>query len=121
MQDEQLIMVAAGGQRYAVAQQAVRGLQRLGPTDAGVGLADLLGNVTATDEQFALVVNTSEQPVMFRVRHADLRPNLPRFMLPAWLAPQAHPAVREFILDDTELVPLVDLVQLAHQIGHDAP
>ena len=115
------MVVAAGGQRYAVAQQAVHGLQRLEVGAAVVGLADLLGNTTAADEQLALVISVSEQTVALRVRHADLRGNLPRFPLPAWLAPQAHPAVRGFILDDTELMPLVDLVQLARQIGHDAP
>jgi hypothetical protein len=121
MQDDQLIVVAAGGQRYAVAQQAVRGLQRVEAGDTVVGLADLLGDTTAEDEQFALVISAAEQTVGLRVRHADLRGNLPRFPLPAWLAAQAHPAVCGCILDDTELMPLVDLVQLARQIGHDAP
>ncbi|HEX6292663.1 MAG TPA: hypothetical protein VFZ66_25995 [Herpetosiphonaceae bacterium] len=121
MHDEQLIIVAAGGQQYAVPRRTVRELQRAGAEQPLIGLADLLGATTAADEQYALVVAGTERDVAFRVRRADLREALPRFQLPAWLAGQAHPAVCGLILDDTELMPLVDLVQLALQIGYDAP
>jgi hypothetical protein len=119
MQAEQMIVVAAGGQRYAIPRHTVRGLQRAASRDLP-GLADLLGGATAADEQCALLVD-AEHAIAFRVQHADLRHDLPQIELPQWVARLAHPAVRGCILDDTELMPLVDLVQLARQIGHDAP
>ncbi len=120
MEDEQLIVVTAGSQQYAVQRCAVRELQRADNEHVLVGLADLLGDMTTTDEQYALVIAGVERPISLRVRHADLRGRLPQFQVPDWLARRVHPAVCGFILDDTELMPLVDLVQLARQIGHDA-
>lgn len=121
MQAEQVIVVAAGRQRYAVQRHAVRRLQRGAASRSLPGLADLLGDTTAPDEQFGLVIADQEREITLRVRHADLRGQLPQFELPAWIARLAHPAVCGCILDETELMPLVDLVQLARQIGHDAP
>jgi hypothetical protein len=119
MQAEQIIVVVAGGRRYAVPRHTVRGLQRVAGARKLPGLADLLGGATADEEQFALIVDT-EREIAFRVRHADLRRDLPQLELPDWIARLAHPAVCGCILDEAELMPLVDLVQLARQIGHDA-
>lgn len=121
MQAEPVIVVAAGGQQYAVQRSAVRSLQRTHSDQLCVGLADLLGETTDDDEEFALLVAGIEREIAFRIHHAELRGHVPQFELPAWLARQAHPAVCGFILDDAELMPLVDLVQLARQIGYDAP
>jgi hypothetical protein len=119
-QDESFLIVAAGGQQYAVPRSAVHSLQRVDEHQGLVGLADLLGDTTTADEQFALTIAGVDRHVAVRVRHADLREHVPQFQFPGWLARHVHPAVCGCILNDTELMPLVDLVQLAHQIGHDA-
>lgn len=124
MADEPLLIVVAGGRRYAVAQHAVQSLQRIVPGQTAVALTALLGMAGADDEPYVLAVAPpgappASAPMLVRIHHADLRSRLPRLALPPWLVPLAHPAVVSLALDGADLVPLVDLVQLAHQTGHE--
>lgn len=123
MLDEPLLLVVSGNQRYAVAQHDVQALLRLAPDQQALTLGALL-DVAADDddESYALAVTGPEAgatPLLMRIHHADLRSYLPQLALPGWLAQLAHPAIVGLVLEGADLVPLVDLVQLAHQTGHE--
>lgn len=123
MLDEPLLIVVAAGQRYAVPQHDVQALQRIEQPHAALTFAELLG-VAADDDDapYALAVSTAgadPATLLVRVHHADLRGSLPLLALPDWLAQLAHPAITGLALDGADLLPLVDLVQLAHQTGRE--
>ena len=120
MGHEALLLVESGGQRYAVAQRSVAGLQRLASNAQAATLGALLGTAAAaTNEPYALSVATDDPLSMplLRIDRADLSRELARLDLPEWLARLAHPAVVGLALDGTTLVPLIDLVQLVHHTG----
>lgn len=123
MVDEPLLVVAVAGQRYAVAQHDVQSLQRIDSAQAAQKLSTLLGAAADdNDAPYALAVTTTAgapTTVLMRVHHADLRGYLPQLALPEWLARLAHPAIVGLALDGADLLPLVDLVQLAHQTGRE--
>jgi hypothetical protein len=121
MLDEPLLIVVAAGRRYAVAQQDVQALQRIDSAHAAVTFGALLGVAPDDDAApYALTVATAaNDPMLVRVQRADLRSDLARLPLPAWIAALAHPAVAGLALDGADLLPLVDLVQLAHQTGRE--
>lgn len=119
MANEALVIVTAGNRRYAVAQRHVAGLQRVAETTALMSLAALLGEPTTALLPYALDVAGVDRAIL--VQSADLRAQMARLPLPGWVAAQAHPAVVGLALDDTELVPIVDLVQLAQNTGNTAP
>lgn len=116
--DESLLIVATGDARYAVARSQVRALSRDESTECVCSLSTALGETATVDERYALVVAGVEREVAFHVRQADLRGPLPRLALPHWLARQAHPAVVGLALDNADLVPVIDLIQLALQTGY---
>lgn len=124
MADEPLLILVAGGRRYAVAQHAVQSLQRIAPGQTALPLATLLGQAADHDEPYVVSIAppaeaSGRAPLLVRIHHADLRSRLPQLALPPWLARLAHPAIVSLALDGADLVPLVDLVQLAHQTGHE--
>lgn len=113
------MIVTAGGWRYAVEQRHVRLLSRIDQHRQLPSLAVLLGALPSADEQYALSVVETDCTML--VDRADLRGTLTRLPVPAWMAPSMHVAVTGFALDGTDLVPIVDLVQLARQTGYEAP
>ena len=117
--DKALLIVTAGGQRYAVVQSSVRALNRVDEPSNMVALAELLGGTVAADEQYALIVANGTSATALRVQQADLHEPLPQIALPDWLAQQTHPAICGLILDGTDLLPLVDLMRLAPQTGYE--
>jgi hypothetical protein len=116
--DEPLLIVATGNARYAVARSQVRALSRDASTACACNLSAALGDTVAVDERYALVVAGVDREIAFYVGQADLRGALPRLALPPWLAHQAHPAVVGLALDNANLIPVIDLTQLALQTGY---
>ena len=114
--DETLVIVVSGGRRYALARAQVRTLRRDGAADAP-SLAALIGAQGGPAERYT-VSPVALPDVLLRVAQADLREALPRLELPPWLASLAHPAVVGLVLDGAELLPLVDLGQLAVTTGY---
>jgi hypothetical protein len=116
--DETLLIVTTGNARYAVARSQVGALNRDESANHSCSLSAALGDPNVVSERYGLVVAGVDREITFRVQQADLRGALPRLPLPPWLAPQAHPAVVGLALDNTELVPVIDLMQLALQTGY---
>lgn len=116
-QAEALVIVISGDRRYALPRSQVRALSResgaRGPT-----LAELIGHTAASDERYTLAPVGAEPATVIHVQQADLCAQLPQLPLPAWVAVQAHPAVVGLVLDGAELLPLLDLVQLALATGY---
>lgn len=113
-----LLIITAGGRRYAVPQHHIRTLQRGVEHQSLTPMATLLDTPAGDDEAYVLVIADSSGTLL-GVHQADLYGTLPHVALPDWLTALVHPAVIGLALDDTELVPLVDLVRLARQIGHE--
>jgi hypothetical protein len=108
---DELLIVTAGERRYAVPQRMVATLQRVAGDPSARSLAAMLGAAASSDDQ--LVVRDPLGRVALCVAAADLCGTLPQYALPAWIVPLAHPAVRGVALDRSELVPVLDLTQLA--------
>ncbi len=118
--DNGILLVVSGGQRYAVMRRQVLALTRAGTTPSAVSLAVSFGRTTSLDERYTLTVAGGVAETLIQCEQADLREALPQLALPAWLAQLAHPAVVGLVLDDTDLIPLVDLAQLALETGYTA-
>ncbi len=116
--DDSLLIVTTGAARYAVVRSQVRALSRGESTRRSCSLSAALGDAAVVGERYALVVAGLDSEIAFYVRQADLRGALPRLTLPLWLAQQAHPAVVGLVLDNADLVPVIDLAQLALQTGY---
>lgn len=115
MQDDALLIVVAGGQRYALPRRQVESLQRV----AALGVPALVGLLGRSSDapQPYLVTIAETSGAMLTVEHADLRELLPHLPLPEWIARLANPAVSGLVIHDDDLLPLIDLLQLAHEIG----
>lgn len=121
MELDALLIVTSGERRYALPQQSVQSLQRRSPGQATPALGALLSGTATEDEPYALVLRPSERSaaLLVGVRQADLRDHLPQLALPSWLARLAHPAITGLALDGADLIPLIDIVQLAHHTGYE--
>ncbi len=119
-QADGLLLLVSGGRRYVVPRRQVSALTRSEVGAAAVTLAGAFGEQPMTDERYAITVASQTGTLVVHVQQADLWANLPQLALPPWLTQQVHPAVIGLVLDDTSLIPLVDLTQLACETGYEA-
>lgn len=115
-----ILIVVSGARRYALLRSQVLALTRAGSAASAVSLAASLGDTPLPDERYTLAVAGMSSDTLIRCGQVELRSALPCLDLPPWLAQLTHPAVIGLVLDDADLVPLVDLVQLALETGYKA-
>jgi hypothetical protein len=115
MMPEALALALTGGQRYALAQSAVRAITRH-RADAVPTLAELLDLVAGADEDVVLTLHHASIEFPVRVQHIDLRASSVVLSLPPWLAAVVHSAVKGVVLDGDDLLPYIDLAPLAQPV-----
>lgn len=117
---EAVMVVMSGSRRYAMRQEYVRSLGRAAAQAEHMPLAAMLGLPASSDESYVVVGGDEQYNLPLRVQHANLPGSLPDLPLPHWLVRQSHPAVCGLVCDGDELIPLIDLVQLALYTGRES-